>query len=89
MTARALLAEVVRLLRVLAQRQQLVVGAAGAAQLLNTSEDKVRELVRAGLISTVDGLSTSSKLAISVRELDRFAAVNAGATAVRLQAVGS
>lgn len=86
---KAVLNEIVRLLRALAQRQQLVVGAAGAAQLLNTSEDRVRELVRSELIATVDGLSSSAKLAISVRELDRFVSVNTGPTAVRLKAVGS
>ena len=46
---RSPLDEIVRLLRSLTYRQQLV-GVGGAAHLLNTSTDKVRELVAAGLL---------------------------------------
>jgi len=52
----------------------IVVGAAEAAKRLNTSEQRVREFVRAGLLATVPHLSTDAKLAIAVRELERFAA---------------
>ena len=52
----------------------IVVGAAEAAKRLNTSEARVREFVRAGLLATVPHLSTDAKLAIAVRELERFAA---------------
>jgi len=52
----------------------IVVGIAEAARRLNTSEQRVRELVRAGLLATVPHLSTDAKLAIAVRELERFAA---------------
>lgn len=52
--------------------EPLVVSLAGAAELLNTSEDKVRELVRAGLIAEVPHLSTPAKRAIAVDELKRF-----------------
>lgn len=86
---REILAEVVRLLRALVYRQQLVVGVAGAAHLLNTSTDRVRELVHAGLLATVPNLSSEAKLSISVLELDRFAAVNVGAGAVHLRSVAS
>ena len=51
-----------------------MVGIAEAARRLNTSEQRVRELVRAGLLATVPHLSTDAKLAIAVRELERFAA---------------
>jgi chromosomal replication initiation ATPase DnaA len=52
----------------------IVVGSAEAAKRLNTSEDRVRQFVRAGLIATVPHLSTDAKLAIAVSELERFAA---------------
>ena len=52
----------------------IVVGIAEAAKRLNTSEQRVREFVRAGLLATVPHLSTDAKLAIAVRELERFAA---------------
>lgn len=52
----------------------VVVGTAGAAELLNTSEEQVREFIRSGLIATVPHLSTPRKLAIAVAELERFAA---------------
>lgn len=71
--------EVIRLLQSLAFRQQLVVGVDGAAHLLNTSRDKVRELVAAGLLATVPNLSSSAKLSISVTELQRFANVGGAA----------
>ncbi len=86
---RPTLDEIVRLLRSLTYRQQLVVGVAGAAHLLNTSTDKVRELVNAGLLATVPNLSSSAKLSIPVSELQRFANVNVGSSSRRLQAVGS
>lgn len=86
---RGALDEIVRLLRSLTYRQQLVVGVTGAAHLLNTSADKVRELVNAGLLATVPNLSSSAKLSIPVSELQRFANVNVGSSSRRLQAVGS
>ena len=86
---RGVLDEIVRLLRSLTYRQQLVVGVGGAAHLLNTSTDKVRELVAAGLLTTVPNLSSSAKLSIPVSELQRFANVNVSGAARRLQAVGS
>ena len=86
---RSPLDEIVRLLRSLTYRQQLV-GVGGAAHLLNTSTDKVRELVAAGLLTTVPNLSSSAKLSIPVSELQRFANVNVSGAARRLQAaVGS
>lgn len=62
------------LLRRLALRQKLVVNLREAAWLLNTSEDKMRDLVRAGLVATVPPLSSTAKFAISIAELDRFTA---------------
>lgn len=56
--------------------EPLVVGLAGAAHLLNTSEDKVRELLRAGLITEVPHLSSPVRKAIAIDELKRF--VNVG-----------
>lgn len=52
----------------------VVVGVAEAARMLNTSETRVRELIAAELLATVPHLSTPAKLAIAVRELERFAA---------------
>ncbi len=52
----------------------VVVGLSVAAGMLNTSEDRVSDLIRAGLIATVPHLSTPRKLAIAVAELERFAA---------------
>ena len=52
----------------------VVVGLSVAAGMLNTSEDRVSDLIRAGLIATVPPLSTPRKLAIAVAELERFAA---------------
>jgi hypothetical protein len=74
-----LLGEAVELLRSLSTRQQAVVGVTGAAYLLNTSEDQVRNLVHAGLLATVPNLSAPRKLSIAVAEIDRFASVNVGA----------
>ena len=51
----------------------VVVGLSVAAGMLNTSEDRVSDLIRAGLIATVPHLSTPRKLAIAVAELERFA----------------
>ena len=51
----------------------VVVGTAVAAELLNTSEDQVREFVHSGLLATVPHLSSPKKLAIAVAELERFA----------------
>ena len=51
----------------------VVVGTAVAAELLNTSEEQVREFIRSGLLATVPHLSTPKKLAIAVAELERFA----------------
>lgn len=55
----------------------LVVSLAGAAHLLNTSEDKVRELLKAGLIAEVPHLSSPARRAIAVAELQRFVSVAA------------
>lgn len=52
----------------------VVVGVGEASRMLNTSEQRVRELIAAGLLATVPNLSTPSKIAIAVRELERFAA---------------
>lgn len=52
----------------------VVVGLSVAAGMLNTSEDRVSDLIRSGLIATVPHLSTPRKLAIAVAELERFAA---------------
>lgn len=60
----------------------VVVGVAEAARMLNTSETRVRELIAAGLLATVPHLSTAAKIAIAVRELERFAA--AGVTPMHL-----
>lgn len=54
----------------------LVVGVAEAAFLLNTSQDKVHELLAGGYLNTVPNLSSPRKIAIAVAELERFAAVN-------------
>jgi hypothetical protein len=67
----------------------LVVGVAGAAVLLNTSEDKVRELLAAGLLTEVPNLSTPAKKAIAIVELQRFASVNVGGGRGSLRAVAS
>lgn len=61
----------------------VVVGISDAARMLNTSEARVRELVRSGLIDTVPHLSSDSKLAIAVQELERFASL--GVTRRRLE----
>ena len=53
----------------------LVVGMEGAAFLLNTSEDKVRELLRAGFIREVPHLTSPARRAIAITELQRFVAV--------------
>jgi hypothetical protein len=60
----------------------VVVGVIDAAAMLNCSEQRVRDLIRADLLATVPHLSTPSKIAIAVRELERFAA--GGVTATRL-----
>lgn len=52
----------------------VVVGVADAARMLNTSQNRVRELIASGELATVPYLSTPAKLAIAVRELERFAA---------------
>lgn len=52
----------------------VVVGVAEAARMLNTSETRVRELIATELLATVPHLSTPAKIAIAVRELERFAA---------------
>jgi len=65
----------------------VVVGISEAARMLNTSETRVRELVRSELLATVPHLSSDAKLAIAVRELERFAAE--GVTLHALRAVAS
>lgn len=69
-------AELARLLELQSLRAKLVVGVEDAARLLNTSEHRVRELLRAGLIRQVDGLTSTGKIAIAVAELERFVAVS-------------
>lgn len=64
----------------------VVVGLADAALMLNTSPERVSELIRDGVIATVPHLSTPKKLAIAVAELHRFA--NQGVTPT-LRAVAS
>lgn len=61
----------------------VVVGVADAARMLNCSEQRVRELIKAGLLATVPHLSTPSKIAIAVRELERFAAGGVTSTQLR------
>ncbi len=61
----------------------IVVGVAEAAKRLNTSEQRVRELIAAGLLATVPHLSTPSKAQIAVRELERFAAQGVSASSLR------
>ena len=71
-----LLSRLADLLELQALRFKLVVGVEDAARLLNTGDDRVRELLRAGLIRQVDHLTSSKKIAIAVAELERFTAVN-------------
>jgi hypothetical protein len=52
----------------------VVVGVSEAARLLSTSEQRVRDLIHDGLLATVPHLSTPAKIAIAVKELERFAA---------------
>jgi hypothetical protein len=61
----------------------LVVGLAGAAFLLNTSQDKVRELLAGGYLHVVPNLSSERKIAISIVELQRFASTNPAEVAAR------
>lgn len=68
-----------------AQLLPVVVGVLDAARMLNTSEQRIRELINARLLATVPHLSTPSKIAIAVRELERFAA--AGVTPTELRSV--
>lgn len=63
--------------------EPLVVGLGGAAHLLNTSEDKVRELLRAGLIVEVPHLTSPARKAIAIEELKRFVTVNVDRSSVR------
>lgn len=65
------------------QIEPLVVSLAGAAFLLNTSEDKVRELLRAGLISEVPHLTSPARKAIAIEELKRFVTVNVDRSTLR------
>jgi hypothetical protein len=58
----------------------VVVGVADAARMLNCAEQRVRDLIAAGLLATVPHLSTPAKIAIAVRELERFAAGGVTAT---------
>lgn len=69
-------AELARLLELQALRSKLVVGVDDAARLLNTSEHRMRELLRAGLIRQVEGLTSDRKISIAVAELERFVQVN-------------
>ena len=64
----------------------VVVGLADAARMLNTSPDKVSELIREQRIASVPHLSSPKKIAIAVAELQRFA--NQGVTPT-LRAVAS
>lgn len=52
----------------------VVVGTAVAAAMLDTSPERVRELVHAGLIETVPDLSSATRIQIAVIEIERFAA---------------
>jgi hypothetical protein len=61
----------------------VVVGVVGAARMLNTSEQRIRDLIAADLLATVPHLSTPAKIAIAVRELERFAAGGVTATSLR------
>jgi hypothetical protein len=69
-------AELGRLLELQALRSKLVVGVEDAARLLNTSENRMYELVRSGAIRQVQGLTSNGKISIAVSELERFVQVN-------------
>jgi hypothetical protein len=69
-------AELAKLLELQALRAKLVVGVEDAARLLNTSEHRMRELLRSGAIRQVEGLTSDRKISIAVSELERFVQVN-------------